>query len=180
MLVLTVLIGFAVMSSMKRQLDPSRADAVGACCPLMAAWNRNPIVAATNQVTETATAHHVIAYYFHGTVRCETCLILENLAKGVVEELAENRVMFASLNYDLPENAHFLTDYKLPCPSLVLVRQDIDQEETWRLLGDTWQLVDDPAKLRAYVETEVRAFLSLEEQPTSTKPIGSPPVPDRH
>jgi hypothetical protein len=90
-----------------------------------------PPPAATN-----APSQQVIAYYFHGTVRCETCLKIERQARDVIEqrfqtELDAQRLVFKPLNYDLPENAHFQQDYKLPCPSLVLVRQKDGKDENW-------------------------------------------------
>ena len=118
-----------------------------------------PAPAVTN-----APSQPVIAYYFHGTVRCETCLKIEQQAREVIErqfkpELDAQRLVFKSVNYDLPENAHFLLDYKLPCPSLVLVRQKDGNADQRTLLGDTWQLVEDPVKFNSYIETEVRKFL---------------------
>jgi len=46
-------------------------------------------------------------------------------------ELAAKRLMFKPLNYNLPENAHFLQDYKLPCPLVVLVRCKDGKDEKW-------------------------------------------------
>ncbi len=152
----------------------------------MAALDARMVVAATNQTSTTnATDQQVIAYYFHGTVRCETCLLIEKLAKIVIEqefsgELGSNRLMFTPVNYELPENAHFLTDYKLPCPSLVLVKRRDGKEEDWKLLGDTWQLVHEPIKLNAYVETEVRNFLNGTSQPVSTNQSGLSPAKEAH
>ena len=122
-----------------------------------------PAAPATNATN--APSQQVIAYYFHGTVRCETCLKIEQQAKAVIErqfkpELDAHRLIFIPLNYDLAENAHFLVDYKLPCPSLVLVRQKAGKDDQRVLLGDTWQLVEDPVKFNAYIETEVKKFLS--------------------
>ena len=122
-----------------------------------------PAAPATNATN--APSQQIIAYYFHGTVRCETCLKIEQQAKAVIErqfkpELGAHRLIFIPLNYDLAENAHFLVDYKLPCPSLVLVRQKAGKVEQRTLLGDTWQLVEDPVKFNAYIETEVKKFLS--------------------
>ena len=110
--------------------------------------------------TTNAPSVQVIAYYFHGTVRCETCQKIEKQAQEVIEqrfksELIAKRLMFKPLNYDLPENAHFLQDYKLPCPSLVLVRRQAGKDEKWKLLGETWQLVEDTTKFNRYVEDEV-------------------------
>jgi len=149
----------------------------------MAALDSELFAVGTNQITTNAAAQQVIAYYFHATVRCETCLLIERQAKAVIEEqfnaeLAANRLKFTPVNYELPENAHFLTDYKLPCPSLVLVRQHIGKDDNWKLLGETWQMIHDPARLNRYVETEVRRFLNGPEQPPSTNQAGLPPAPD--
>ena len=119
----------------------------------------------TNGPTTNAPSQLAIAYYFHGTVRCETCLKIEQQAKAVIErqfkpELDAQRLLFIPLNYDLPENSHFLLDYKLPCPSLVLVGQKDGKNEKWTLLGGTWQLVDDPVKFNSYIEAEVNKFLN--------------------
>ena len=113
-------------------------------------------------VAERGTNVQVIAYYFHGTMRCETCLKIERQAREAIErrfavEVAEKRLVFEPVNYDKPENAHYLKDYKLPCPSLVLVRQKDKQK--WKLLGDTWKLIENPFQFNEYVEGEVEKFV---------------------
>ena len=123
------------------------------------------LMGAGEKYTAPATAakgtnEQVIAYYFHGTMRCETCQRIERHAREVIEqrfkaELAAKRLVFKPLNYDLPENAHFLQDYKLPCPSLVLVRRQAGKDEKWKLLAETWQLVEDGTKFNRYVEDAV-------------------------
>ena len=106
----------------------------------------------------------VIAYYFHGTVRCETCLRIERQAHELMNsrfaaELASGRLVFKPVNYDQPENTHFSQDYKLPCPSLVLVRQKDGKDQDWKLLGQTWDLVQIPPKLDQYIEEETSKVL---------------------
>lgn len=173
-LVLAVLAGAAMLTSMRQTASLSGSKDSGACCPFMTALDSSTAAPASSYLSATnATGPEVIAYYFHGTVRCETCLLIERLAQTVIEEefsaeLAMNRLMFASVNYDLPENAHFLTDYKLPCPSLVLVKRRDDKDETWKLLSNTWQLIHEPAKFNAYVQAEVRTFLYGTNQHTKT------------
>ena len=122
--------------------------------------------AAPAATTTNAPSVQVIAYYFHGTVRCETCQKIERRASEVIEqrfksELTAKRLMFKPLNYDLPENAHFLQDYKLPCPSLVLVRQKDGEDEKWKLLGETWQQVGGEAK---FTMCTVNGWISGERQ----------------
>lgn len=114
--------------------------------------------------TTNAPSVQVIAYYFHGTVRCETCQKIERQAREVIErkfklELAAKRLVFKPVNYLLSENTHFQQDYKLPCPSLVLVRRQAGKDEKWKLLGETWQLIEDTTKFNHYVEDEVDKFL---------------------
>ncbi len=183
-LVIAFLVAVGVWSSAQRKARSGRASNGGACCPLIASLDGKPVTAGTNQVVPHAAPEPILAYYFHGTVRCETCLLVERLAKMVIEqqfsaELATNRLFFLSVNYDLPENRHFLTDYHLPCPSLVLVRQLDGRQEDWKLLAETWQLVHDPIRLNAYVETEVRSFLNVTKQPAGANATGLAPALDR-
>jgi hypothetical protein len=127
------------------------------------------VVAAAEKPSAPATAakgtnEEVIAYYFHGTVRCETCLKIERQAREAIQrrfavEVAEKRLVFKPVNYDKPENAHFLKDYKLPCPSLVLVRQKSGKDHKWKLLDKTWEHVEAPIKFNEYVEGEVERIL---------------------
>lgn len=159
---------------------PGGAASRGACCPLLAGLDAKAVVAVTNRATTNASAQQVIAYYFHGTVRCETCLMIEQQAKATVEErfgeeLAASRLVFVSVNYEQPENRHFMMDYKLPCPSLVLVRQKDGKEEKWKLLGETWQLVHESERLHRYVASEGRNYLSGQE--TSTNNVERPAAP---
>ena len=83
-------------------------------------------------------------------------------------EIALGRLTFKALNYDQPENAHFLKDYKLPCPSLVLVRQRGGKDQDWKLLGQTWEMVQIPPKLDLYIEEELRRFLAATNSAAST------------
>jgi hypothetical protein len=177
-LVGALLIALAALSAMKRGArSNSDAPNAGACCPfalapgllpMLSGTNPSAINASTNSSPATGTlTQQVIAYYFHGTVRCETCLKIEQQAKAELErqlktELDTQHLVFKSVNYDLPENAHFLFDYKLPCPSLVLVRQKDGKDEKWALLSDIWTLVDDPVKFNDYIQTETRKFLKAD------------------
>lgn len=110
----------------------------------------------------------IVAYYFHGSVRCPTCLKIERQARAAIErrfavQVAEGRLVFRALNYDKPESAHFLKDYKLPCPSLVVVRQKPEKNRKWTLLDKTWELVDDPSRFDEYIERETEKLTEATE-----------------
>ena len=110
-------------------------------------------------VERSSESTEIIAYYFHGTVRCETCLQIEKQAQELIDSRFAGQVAFKPVNYDKPENGHFSKDYKLPCPSLVLVRQKGAKDQDWKLLGQTWDFVHIPPKLDQYIEEETRKFL---------------------
>jgi hypothetical protein len=146
-------LGFAVLAGCSDATDkPDAKQPLGAPA----------VPAAVKRVAETA---QVIAYYFHGTVRCETCLKIERQAREAIEqrfplEMAENRLVFKPVNYDKPENAHFLKEYKLTCPSLVVVRQKSAKDEKWTLLDKTWEHVENPVQFNEYVEGETERLLN--------------------
>ena len=106
----------------------------------------------------------VIAYYFHVTVRCTTCRMIESYSREVVEQkfgadIAKGRLQYKLVNLQLPENRHFVKDYQLFTKSLVLVRFDKGKQTEYKVLNDTWELVGDKSAMQAYVEREVRDYL---------------------
>ena len=138
----------------------------------MAAEKIDPKPPTTTPTATNTAGVQVIAYYFHGTVRCETCQKIERQAREVIErkfklELAAERLVFKPVNYLLSENTHFQQDYQLPCPSLVLVRRQAGKDEKWKLLGETWQLVEDAAKFNRYVEEEMSKALQNAKWPVT-------------
>jgi hypothetical protein len=131
---------------------------------VVAAADRPAVNSPAPGAAAKATNQQVIAYYFHGTVRCETCLKIERQAREAIErrfavEVAEKRLVFKPVNYDKPANAHFLKDYKLRCPSLVVVRQKSGKDHKWKLLDKTWEHVEDPITFNEYVEGEMERIL---------------------
>lgn len=110
-------------------------------------------------------AARVIAYYFHGTARCVTCKKIEAFAREAIGEsfpdaLQDGRLEVRSVDYEEPENEHFLEDYRLSSPSLVLVDPRMTgRPGSWKILQEVWQLNGDKPAFVAYVKDEVGKFL---------------------
>jgi len=109
-------------------------------------------------------APRVIAYYFHGTTRCVTCKKIEAFAREAIGEsfpdaIKDGRLEVRSVDYEEPENEHFLDDYRLPSLSLVLVDPRMKGPSSWKILQGVWQLNDDKPAFVAYVKDEVGKFL---------------------
>jgi hypothetical protein len=67
----------------------------------------------------------VIAYYFHANTRCSNCIKIEQYSKAAIEAgftyaLKNETLEMRVINYEQPENRHFLNEYKLVTKSLIL------------------------------------------------------------
>jgi thioredoxin 1 len=107
----------------------------------------------------------VIAYYFHWTTRCQTCLEIEQYGRDVMidsfgDELEAGRLEWHAHNMELPEHQHFQEDFDLSTPSLVLVRLEDGVIAEWKVLGKVWDLVKTPADLQDYVRAGTSAYLA--------------------
>lgn len=107
---------------------------------------------------------HVVAYYFHTTGRCATCVKIEELAKDVVErdfrdQVQSGRLAFRSVDVQFPENRHLIRQYQLVTKSVVLVEERDGKPVRWRNLDKVWQLVWSQQRYRDYIRTEVAGFL---------------------
>lgn len=109
----------------------------------------------------------VVAYYFHGTRRCATCLTIERYSREAVEQyfakdIQEGRLEFRSLNTDEPENRHYIEDYQIAFQSLILTLLKDDIQTKWKNLPEVWLRVRDKEKFFEYVKDEVEKFLREE------------------
>ena len=114
--------------------------------------------------TITPPTHRVVASYFHNTTRCVTCRTIEQRSQETMEstfaaEMAAGKLAWRSLNMEEKQYEHYVIDYSLTSPSLVLTEMDGDREVHFKVLTETWTLVHTKVQFVTYIETEVRAFL---------------------
>ncbi len=112
-----------------------------------------------------APQHKVIAYYFHTNTRCSTCIKIEQysheaLEQGFPQELKNGTLEMRVVNYEQPENRHFIQDYKLVSKSLILVNVVNGKQTKWTNLKLVWQLTGHKDAFLNYVRKEVRGYLS--------------------
>ena len=105
-----------------------------------------------------------IAYYFHRTVRCHTCLAIEDLSRQTIEnmfgeELAEGRIEWRPVNIEQKGNGHFEDDFKLKNQSLVLVQVVDGKEGAWKNLTSVWDLIGNQEAFIKYVQEELSKYL---------------------
>lgn len=108
--------------------------------------------------------HHVIAYYFHTTARCPTCIKIESYTKATIEtvfadQLEAGTLRFHSLNVEEQENRHFVDDYRLTTKSVVIVDYRDGEQARWKNLDHVWEYVRNRDQFVKYIEDETRDYL---------------------
>ncbi len=107
----------------------------------------------------------IVAYYFHGNVRCATCRKLEAyseeaIGKGVAKEITAGQLQWQPVNTDEPGNKHFIEQFELVSKAVVLVEYRDGKIARWQNLKLIWQLVGDKDGFITYVRESTGEFLT--------------------
>ena len=107
----------------------------------------------------------VAALYFHGDTRCPTCRKIEataeeTIATSYAEEMKRGTVTWQDVNYEMPAHRHYLDDFGLAAPTLVLVKTNHGQQVAWRNMDRVWELVGDRVAFSAYVQDGINSYLA--------------------
>jgi len=98
---------------------------------------------------------HVEVYHFHGNTQCTSCIAVGDLAEKTVntnfkDELASGQVVFAHVNYDLPENRALAENYGVTGSSLwigVYNGNGFHKEQDTKV----WYLIDNEDAYTSYL-----------------------------
>jgi len=108
--------------------------------------------------------HKLIAYYFHRTQRCRTCLTMEAYAEEALrDELLDafesGELEWRAVNVEEPENEHFVEKYGLTASALVMVLLENGEQKQSKNLERVWELVGDEWGFKDYVRDEALTYL---------------------
>lgn len=117
----------------------------------------------TTVTTDAATNEGICVYYFHRTLRCQTCLAIEALARQAVQQtfrdaLADGRMSWRSINIEVEGNEHFERDFSLQTQSLIVAELSNNVCVRWKLLSEVWDLVGSEPAFTEYVCRDLYAF----------------------
>jgi hypothetical protein len=112
----------------------------------------------------TTAGPRFIAYYFHRTLRCATCLAIEKQSKETVEgdfrgALNDGRLAWQAVNIESPGKGHFEQDFQLQAQALILVEMKDGKVARWKNLPKVWELVENPPEFQEYVRSELSVFI---------------------
>ena len=132
------------------------------------------VVAAPDSTgTRVPLPDRVVVYYFHRTLRCDTCLKFEAytgeaLGAEFAGELGDGTLEWHVVNLDEPGSEHFVDDYYITESSVVAVEFSDGEQQEWTNLDAIWGFVGDKPAFLSYIQNEVAARLSRvpETEPT--------------
>jgi len=113
-------------------------------------------------------ANGIVAYYFHTTERCSSCLTIEKWTAEAIQttfaaQLADGTLTWRIVDVEDAANAHFIQDYQLVSKSVVLVRYGNGKPGKWENLQMVWQLLGDQTAFQDYIKSSTRSFLETQE-----------------
>ena len=116
------------------------------------------------QAVENVSGAHVVAYYFHGQMRCPTCHKLEQYSKEAIEinfkdELTSGKLEFKVVNVENSGNEHYGKDYQLYTKSLILSLVKDGKEIKWKNMDKIWEYVSNKKRFVDYVKSGVADLL---------------------
>jgi hypothetical protein len=123
-----------------------------------------PQAKATDSKPSVDSGNQVIAYYFHGTFRCSSCLRIEQYSKEAIEkyfgnELKSGELVFKVINVEEKENEHFVNDYQLYTKSLVITLVKDGKEVKYENLKEVWEYLGNKDNFYKYVKNSVDSYL---------------------
>lgn len=115
-------------------------------------------------VSRPASPPDVVVYYFHGDIRCKTCIMLEGLTVATVRDsfasqLEDKILDLQVVNFMSEGNEHFEQDFGLESQSVVVVEREAGEVVRWKNLEKIWELYGHPLQFAAYITDETRLYL---------------------
>ena len=107
----------------------------------------------------------IIAYFFHRTARCPTCISIELKAHHVIREnfnnqIADGRLMWMPINLDEPGGEEFEKKFDIGISTLVLAKILNGNRIEYKKLNEVWTLLRDREGFSKYVRDEINKFLN--------------------
>lgn len=141
----------------------------------------NPVGASSANSSARPSDEVLVVYYFHGSQRCPTCLLIESLTREIVEsyfsdQVRQGTVVFKSVNFEQPSYAALAREFNIAMPMVVLAAESNHQVKRWRSLPSVWMLVRDRAAFAKYVREQIESMLPASKAAASSSSAGLQPT----
>jgi hypothetical protein len=116
---------------------------------------------AQNQSDSSSTVIRVT--YYHGTIRCHTCLTIEQFSamtmqSAFAKSISAGSVAWKSEDYEAENDTAAVRKYGLENQALIISKHVRGIETDWKLLPKIWDYAGDYDKFRKYVIRSIESF----------------------
>lgn len=103
--------------------------------------------------------------YFHGPIRCHTCVQIENEAQMTVKsnfekELKSGLITFQSIDYVSDTTNNYEKQYQLENQSLIIAKYENGKQVKWKKLEKIWNLTGNYDRMSRYISSEIKKLLN--------------------
>ena len=117
-----------------------------------------------NKPFSSSAVERVEVYHFHGNTQCTSCIAVGDLAEKTVnanfnDELTSGHLVFAHVNYDLPENEDLAIHYGVTGSSLWIGVYDTNGFHKQQDI-QVWYLIDDENAYSTYLSGVINKHLN--------------------
>jgi hypothetical protein len=108
-------------------------------------------------VEDTISSNTILVYYFHGSIRCHTCISVDEKTHEYLEylfpQMMQNKeIIFKSINIDEDERPDLLEKYEIYGQTLLFIKGETVINET----DDAFQyVITNPEKWQQIVEDRI-------------------------
>jgi len=113
---------------------------------------------------ETQSKLRIDVLYFHATIRCESCLLIERQSREIIEQefsknLKEGTLKFHSLDFQDEQNSELVETYEIETQTLVVRMTTDNKVIKWKKLEKIWDYLNNYEKFRQYIIREINEYL---------------------
>ena len=106
----------------------------------------------------------IIAYYFHRTMRCPSCIAIEANAADAIEnnfkeQLANERLVWLPVNLGNSGGEAFEKEFDITISTLVLAKIQNGKYTEYKKLEKVWELLGDTEAFSQYIVNEINKYL---------------------
>lgn len=118
-----------------------------------------------NDPAHNTARSSVIAYYFHRTIRCVSCITVEfvtgqTIEKAFKQQIHDGRLTWMRINLDENGGQEYEKQFGVSRSALIVAKVDDRGEVQYKELTKVWELLSDPDALSKYVENEINEYLN--------------------
>jgi len=118
-----------------------------------------------SKVKISGDVERIEVYHFHATQQCSSCIAVGNLAEETIntyfsDELKSGKIVFDSINIDLPENKVLVDKYEAKGSSLIIGVYYKDGSFTKEENTNVWYKISNKADYMNYLKGVIEGKLS--------------------